>query len=488
MARIALACLLGISSWAHAQPPTPQAIEALVKSALKEWQVPGLALAIVHEDRLIFLRRHGVKELGKPRPVTPDTVFPVASCSKPFTSLAIALLVDEGKLAWDDPVKKYVPFFRLKDPLADANATLRDLLTHRTGVGSHELLWYKAPWDLEERIRKIGKVELESSFRSSFHYQVILFGTAGYAAGKAAGTSWQDLVQRRIFDSLEMKAAFPVFPGDEVDLAVGHRKFADGIKSIPRYPLDRPDPAGSIHASARDLAKFLRFQLGDGTWQGKRLLAANTLAEMHMPQIVIRREGFARVMNPESLQLSYGLGWIVQDYRGKLMVLHGGAIDGFRAHFTLVPQLRLGIVLVNNLDRTFMNLALSNTLVDRFLGAQAKDWNAYYLDIQAQEEAEEKERAKALRAKRKPGTKPTYPLQDYAGQFQDEAYGTCTVTLVEGRLVWSWGNLRCSLEHFQNDKFLANSDTLIDAPAEFRLGKNGGVEALTIIRRVFRKE
>jgi CubicO group peptidase (beta-lactamase class C family) len=453
---------------------------------MKQWRVPGLALAIVHDGRVVYLKGHGVRELGRPEPVTPETVFPTASCTKPFTSLAVGMLVSDGKMTWDDPVQKHVPFFHLSDRLADANVTLRDLLAHRTGVGSHDFLWYKAPWNLAERIRKIGKVELEDSFRSRFHYQAIMFGAAGYAAGTAAGSDWSTVVRQRVFEPLEMKDSSTAFPKVAAQLASPHRQDTAGkITPVNRYPLDEPDPAGSLHSSARDLIKFLRFQLAGGVWQSQRLIRRDILAETHTPQMVIRREGFAEIMNPGTVQISYGLGWIIQDYHGRLLLQHGGAIDGFRAHLTMVPEAKLGIVLLSNLDRGFMNLALSNTLVDQTLGLPYRDWNAYYLAIQAKEQAVEKERAQKLRDIRKKDTRPSLDLKAYVGEYREAAYGTCAISLEDGRLVWSWGSWRCPLEHFESDVFLANADGLVDAPAAFRVAKDGRVSSLSMLGRVF---
>jgi CubicO group peptidase (beta-lactamase class C family) len=488
MKRAALVCILGFvcPAWCNAQAFTPAMIDDLAKDAIKQWRVPGLALAVVHDGRVVYLKGHGVRELGRADPVTPETVFPIASCTKPFTSLAVGMLMDDGKLTWDDPVRKHVPFFHLADPLADANVTLRDLMAHRTGVGSHDFLWYKSPWNLVQRIRKIGKVELEDSFRSRFHYQSIVFGAAGYAAGAAAGSDWSAVVRKRILDPLEMKDSSPAFPKGAAQLAMPHRQDAAGkIAPIGRYPLDEPDPAGSLHASARDLSKFLRFQLAGGTWQGQQLIRRDILAETHAPQIVIRREGFAQIMNPATVQISYGLGWIIQDYHGQLLLQHGGAIDGFRAHLTMVPEARIGIVLLNNLDRGFMNLALSNTLIDQLLGLPYRDWNAYYLAIQAKEQSLEKERARKLRAGRKADTKPSLNLQAYAGMYREAAYGKCVISVKDGRLVWSWGQWRCPLEHFEKDVFLANAEGLVDAPAAFGVAQNGTVSSLTILGRVF---
>ncbi len=462
----------------------------MVKDALKQWQAPGLALVIVQDDRVVYLKGFGVRDLGGAAPVGPDTVFPLASCTKPFTALAVAMLADDGKLGWDDPVRRHVPFFRLADPLADANCTLRDLLCHRTGVGQHDLLWYRAPWLAEERVRKIGLVEPEYPFRAQFQYQTVLFGTAGLAAGRAAGTSWDEVVRGRILEPLGMKTASCIAPGagGRADIAAPHRADAAGkVGRIDRYPLDRPDPAGSIHASARDLGKFLRFQLGDGTWQGRRLVSAENLREPQTSQVVIRMEEFARAVNPETRFLTYGLGWIVQDYRGKQILMHGGAIDGFRAHLTLVPEARLGIGLLSNLDGALLNLALSNQLLDRYLGAPGKDWSGYYHAMQTEERRDAAARGPALRAAAA-GRGPALPLAAYAGAYHDRAYGTCRVAVKDGRLHWSWAALGGPLEPVDGHTFLANAPAVVDAPFTFAAGPDGRAAALQALGRVFRRQ
>ena len=206
-----LACglLLMLPVPSRAAPPDAldaTAVDRIVQEALKAWDVPGVAVAIVRDDNVVYLKGHGVRELGHKDPVTPDTLFPIASCTKSFTTTAMAMLVDEGKMGWDDPVRKHLDYFHLYDPLADANVTLRDLVTHRTGVRGHELLWYRSPWTPEEVVRKMALVKPDRPFRSSFQYQSTMFTAAGLAVGKAAKTSWADFVQRRMLDPLDMKA------------------------------------------------------------------------------------------------------------------------------------------------------------------------------------------------------------------------------------------------------------------------------------------
>jgi CubicO group peptidase (beta-lactamase class C family) len=412
---------------------------------------------------VIYLKGHGVKELDKKDPVTPDTVFPLASCTKAFTTTAMAMLVDEGKVRWDDPVRKHVEFFHLSDPSADALVNLRDLVSHRTGVGTHELLWYRSPWSQEEIIRKIGKVKLEYPFRSGFRYQTTMFTTAGWAVGHASGTSWADFVQKRILDPLEMKNTTLTTTEalKSSDHASPHRRDGDGqVVLIPWYRMDKPEPAGSVNSCARDLCKWIRSQLGDGTVAGKRIVSEKNLQETHTPQNIIHLEGNARDMNPDTIQLSYGMGWVIQDYRGHLQVSHAGAIDGFRAHITLIPKAKIGIVLLNNLDHTQMNLALSNSIVDLLLGLPKKDWNTYLGEQVRKEEVAARERLLEREKMRRTGTKPTLPLKEYTGSYDDPAYGIAKISMDNGQLIWKWSTFANKLEHFQDDTFAIQNELL----------------------------
>src|SRR5205807_2255763 len=191
--------------------------------------------------------------------------------------------------------------------------------------------------------------------------------------------------------------------------------------------------------------------LGDGTWEGKRLISAASLAEPHTAQVVLPLQGAAQAMNPETLFLRYGMGWVVQDYRGKRLVMHGGSIDGFRAHLTLVPDAGLGIALLHNLNCELANLALSNSLVDLFLGLPTRDWISYYGELIEENEQEAAARAKALRDKRGPDKGPPRPLTSYAGTYEDAAYGSCRIEAEAGRLFWVWGNEHVPLEHYEGD-------------------------------------
>ncbi len=473
----------------QAQPPSKAQIKALVQQALDHWQVPGAAVAIIHNDKLYYLEGFGVKEKGKLAPVTPDTVFPIASCSKTLTVTLMAMLVDDGKIWWDDPVRKHLPWFRLADPLADLNVTLRDLLTHRTGLNKHEPLWYKTQLTMEERAKRLQFLEPTFSFRAHFEYQATAYGTAGLAAAQAAKAPWEDLMQKRVFKPLDMKTASAVYPGAAaVDLASPHKLTARGVVNLERYPLDIPDPAGTVHASARDLSKFLQFILRGGvTPEKKRLVSTDSLIEILSSQMVIPRKGLAIALNPQTNVLNYTLGWVAQDYRGKWMLLHGGTVDGFRVQLTLVPEAKLAIVMLNNLDRTWMNFALSNTLVDRFCELPNFDWNKYCESINDEVERITKQSLNAILKSQRKGTNPSLKLEDYAGKYFDPAYGTCEIQVVNGKLHWQWGKVQTPLEHFHFDTFLSKDDPIGTLALTFQLTDTGFPATLRVMERNFRR-
>jgi CubicO group peptidase (beta-lactamase class C family) len=466
-----------------AEPFDPKPVDALIQKALAAWRVPGAAVAIVLDDEVVYLKGHGVREVGGRDPVTPNTVFPLASCSKAFTTTAMAILVDEGKMAWDDPVRKHVPFFRLSDPLADNAVTLRDLLCHRTGLRGHDLFWYRSTWSPEEAVRRAGLLPLDRPFRTAFQYQSTMFTAAGLAVSAAAERPWHEFVKERLLDPLGMSAT--VFTSTDAeksaDRAAGHRVNELGnVVTLPTAPMTTPDAAWTVHSTARDLAQWVRFHLGDGRVGGKRLLSRRNLEETHTPQMAVPLLGVERETHPETLQVSYAMAWVVQDYRGEKLVSHAGALDGIRAHLTLVPRRRLGVVVLANMQGTRMNLALSNAIVDHLLSAPQTDWNRLYLGLRDREAEKAAERAKAWRAQQVRGTTPSHALSEYAGRYEHPAYGTAEVRIDKGVPVWRWQSFSGPLEHFHYETFILHDPTLPDTPVLFKPGPTGEVGSMHV--------
>jgi CubicO group peptidase (beta-lactamase class C family) len=439
----------------QAQTPSEKNLDALVSDALKSFDAPGAAVVIVHEDKVVYQKGVGVRELGKAEPVTESTVFQIASCTKAFLAMLIAMLMGDGLLDWDDPVHKHAPFFRLSDPFADQHVTIRDTLCHRTGLSRHDLLWYKSTLEPEEVIRRIGHVKTTTSLRSNWEYANIPFLTAGTAAALVEKRPLAESLKKRIFEPLGMTTA----SGNAGDFlkatnrAVGYRATEkDQLETIAPLIYDSRG-AGDISASARDLGQWLRFQLGDGTFNGKRLLPAKHFHETHAPQMVVKLTQVQRDSYPEVNQLSYALGWFVQDYRGELVLSHGGSLPGFRTQTMLAPKHKLGIVVMTNRNPSALPEALTRTIVDRFLGLSDRDWNGYYAKLEAKQRAERKKKEAGIQAKRIADTKPSRELKAFAGAYEHPAYGKAEISAGKDGLLIQWSTFKVPLEHWHHDTF-----------------------------------
>jgi CubicO group peptidase (beta-lactamase class C family) len=494
---LAVALCLGLvpRPAAAADKVDADAVSAIVEASRKEWDVPGACLAIVRDDEVVFLKGFGVRELGSDRPVTPDTLFAIASCTKAFTATALATLVDEGKASWDDPVRKHLPEFHLADPLADRKVTLRDLLCHRTGLARGDILWINSPWGRDELIRRLAYLEPEKPFRSTFLYNNIAYSAAGQAAAAAGKTTWEDLVQKRLFEPLGMKTANTSREAvlrAEDHASPHHRNRKGKVEVMDWRDLDNVLPAGGINASGREMAAWVRFQLGDGTWDGKRLVSAENLRETHAPQIVVRLDEAEKALNPDTTQKSYGLGWFIQDYHGRLVVSHTGGLEGFRSRVVLVPKAKLGIVLLTNsgagASQAAMHVAATTNLLDLLLGLKARDWDgACHEFVAAQEEKQQKEKADR-EARRRKGTRPSRELAAYAGVYEDPGYGAVTIVADRDGLRFEWSNFKHPLEHWHYDTFVVRgNEFFVSDEVVFTLDGDGEVASLRFLNVEFKK-
>lgn len=474
---------------AAAAEPEPEAVEKLITDAIKTWEVPGLAIAIVRGDETLLLKGFGHRCAGKPEPVTPDTLFPLASCSKAFTTSLLAMLVDDEVMGWDDPVRKYLPTFKLSDPNADALVVIRDLLCHRTGLGGHDLLWYRAPWGIDDVLRRASFLPLDYPFRAGYRYSTIPFLAAGRAIEQRTGEKWEKLVRKRICEPLGMTGV--AFTSSDIprdaDRAEGHQLGKTGkVESMPPYEMRDPNPAGSVHATARDLASWLKFHISEGRApDGSRLVSVKNLRETHTPQNIIRLEGMPKILNPDTVQLSYAMGWLIYDHRGKKVLSHGGLIDGFRTQLTFLPDENLGIVVLTNLHDTRANASLTNSLIDLYCELPPKDWNRFFKKVVADEAAAKKATTEALNRFRDPNVKPALPLSGYVGEYTHPAYGVATVTMEDKKLVLAWSSFKCPLDHFKGDTFLVSEGFLEEKLVSFGVA-GGRAAALQFIGQEFK--
>lgn len=441
---------------ALAQPAQLQGFDEYVQQALKDWQVPGVAIAVVKDDKIVFAKGYGVREVGKPDPVNERTMFAIGSSSKAFTAAAMAMLVDEGKVKWDDPAVKHLPGFELYDAYASQQMTLRDLLCHRSGLERGDLMWYGSSFDRNEIVRRVRFLKPSWSFRSHFGYQNIMYLAAGQAIAAVSGKSWDDVIKQRIFAPLGMKesnTSINDLKGMN-NVAAPHTKIEEKITAIPWRNIDNIAPAGSINSNVLEMAEWVRLQLGEGSYGGKQLISSGAAKEMHKAHTIIDAEFPWTMVAQEAHFIAYGLGWFLHDYRGRKIVEHGGNIDGMSALVSMVPEEKFGFVILTNMNGSSLREALQYRIIDAFMNQPQKDWSAVILKTIKGVEATAKEAEKKQIEARAKDTKPSLVLEKYAGSYEDDMYGEAKVKFENGKLVAQYGKAFAGeLEHWHYDTF-----------------------------------
>jgi CubicO group peptidase (beta-lactamase class C family) len=446
----------------HAQTEPFPGLDAYVERAMKDWDVPGLSLALVRNDTVVFARGYGVREEGRPERVDENTVFAAASLTKSFTAAAAGILVDRGKLAWDTRVAELLPTFTLRDPWLTEHLTLRDLLTHRTGVERGDWLRHSGQNDRSGVLRRMRYLGSDAQFRGAYLYSSLMYLVAGEAIAARAGIPWDEFVRRELFAPLGMERSttsvcqLPALG----NLATPHERIGEAARPVVRLNLDNGAPAGSINTSAADMARWIRMELAGGVYGGRRIVSDTSLAEMHAIQLPMRIRKTTPDWYPGIRFLGYGMGWVVQDYRGEKLLRHSGWIDGFRSEVALLPGKGFGLVVLTNRggDNNISD-ALRNHIVDRVLGAEPRDWSAQYLGQARDARRAQDEAKRQMYAARAAGTRPALPLAAYTGTYTDSLYGTAVVSQKNGALtVWLGPRNTARMTHWQGDSFLAPWD------------------------------
>ena len=470
---------------AGAQRNAARAIDSYVEASMKTWGVPGVAIAVVRNDSVIFARGYGVREIGKPERVNERTLFAVGSTTKAFTAAAVGMLVDEKKLRWDDPVATFLPGFQLHDPFATRELSVRDLLTHRSGLSRGDRLWYASGYEREEVLRRVRHLRPSWTFRSTYGYQNIMFLAAGQVVQSVTGTSWDDFVTARIFKPLGMTSSTTTVTTLEGrdNLASPHVRIDGEIRPVPWRNLDNVGPAGSINSNAAEMAEWIRLQLGGGTYRGQRLLSREVMREMHAPQIVIRMTEQTEKLYPMTHLMAYGLAWTIKDYRGRKFVGHGGAIDGMRAEVGMLPEEKLGVVVLTNLGGTSYPTAILHRVLDTYLGVPDRDWSTVLRAASKEAEMRADSTRRAIERDRVSGTNPSLPLDRYAGTYADSLYGEVKIAHEGGKLRATFGPMYVgALEHWHFDTFRAVWDNPVFGRAfvTFALDARAKVAGLTV--------
>lgn len=476
--------LIAPASGAAQQREPYAGFDAYVETARKTWKVPGVAISIVRNDSVIYAKGFGVKDITKRDPVTPRTVFAIGSSSKAFTAAGIALLVDEKKVAWDDPAEKYLSGFHLYDPYASRELSIRDLLSHRSGLARGDMLWYGTEFDREEIMRRTRFLAPSWSFRSQFGYQNLMYLAAGELTARVAKTTWDDFIARRIFQPLGMTESNTSIKGlaSMRDVATPHADIEDTVRVIPWRNIDNIAPAGSINSHVTDMAQWVRLQLAKGKYGGRQVISEKQVEEMQTPHTVVPLNGAWKRINPAAHLLTYGLGWFLSDYQGRLVVQHGGNIDGMSALVAMLPEERLGVVVLTNVGGSGLPYVVMHKLWDLHLKTpKPRDWNVEMRRVTDSLLARAREAEKKRETERVANTKPSLPIEQYAGVYADSMYGEIRVRADSGKLKIDRGPaFQGELEHWHFDTFRARwaARSLGTSFVTFRLNAQGKVDDL----------
>ncbi len=453
------------------------AFDAYANQALRDWKCDGFAIAVVEDGKVILSKGYGLRDVKKNLPVTEKTLFAIGSATKSFTVTSLGVLVDQGKLDWDKPVRDYLPDFRMWDQFATERMTARDLVTHRSGLPRHDLMWYNSPFSREQLFERLRYLEPNKDFRTTFQYQNLMFMTAGYLAGHAAGSTWEQLVRKVIFEPLGMTGSnFSVADSQKsADFSLPYKVANDIVVDVPFRNIDSIGPAGSINSNIEDMTKYIMMHLA----KGKGVLSAANETQMMIPQMAIQ----APSPDKELGDLSYGMGFFVTSYRGHKFVHHGGNIDGFSSLVAFLPQDNIGLVILTNQDSSALPAVVAYNVWDRLLGLDQIDWTARVKQQRAMTKASEQAAKQKGYTTQRMGTHPSHDLAEYAGEYEHPGYGIVKIELAGSGLKLDYHGLGGVLKHFHYDVFAVPKDELnpfSQEKVQFHTNLAGDIDSLGI--------
>jgi CubicO group peptidase (beta-lactamase class C family) len=447
------------------------------------WKTTGLSVAVVKDGKVIFKKGYGVTNINNPQPFTTSTIAFCASTTKAMTAACIGMLVDEGKLKWDDKLKNVLPGFRLYDPYVSDELTVRDLLRHNAGLGNGDLLWLFG-YPSNEIIRRMRYMQPAYSMRSSFIYQNLMYVVAGEVIKKVSDTTWNEFISKRIFEPLGMNHTYTLFKNSvaEPSRMTPHFNIGDTIiKPIEAIDYGGYDPAGSVVSCIDDMTKWMIFLQDSTMINGKRLLKAETFTELFKPQAIIPPNEFypTRTLTKPHWT-TYGLGWFQQDYRGKMIQFHTGSLDGAIAIFGMVLEEKLSFYFFGNLDHSELRHALMWKAIDLWsFNDNSRDWSTDLFNHYQNLKDAAKKREQEKEAKRVLNTKPSQPIEKYTGKYSNEIYGDAEIVLVGNVLKLKFpNNIHLTLNHWHYDVFKGVYDYFwfADSWINFGLNDTGSVD------------
>ena len=457
-----------------------------INQALQDWHIPGAAVAVIKGDEVLHQGGYGFRDIEKRLPVTENTRFPIASMTKAFTVMGVALLVDEGLLDWDQPIRDVMPDFRLADDYATQHATLRDLLSHRTGLPRHDAAWYGSDKGIDEIFPELRHLKPTAAFRSAWQYNNLMYETAGLLCVKVSGvSSWYEFIQTRILTVLGMHDSIPKYKKDDEDnanIALPYR-LKNGETTPQKIPFyDNPlGPAGSIYSTLKDITTWLKVHTHAGQHNGQPFVSPYGLQQMHTPHMLMPATAAQQAMFNNNLY-SYGMGWFIEPYKGVTLIHHGGNIDGFSVMGAFVPQEQLAIAILTNVDGKGLRTALMYEALDRALGVEGKDWSQEILKrnnetVTAALKANEQTAAESV-----VGVSPSHDLADYVGSYEQPGYCDIDIKLDGSELqakfygAW-WPFIHCHYDVFEIDMSSRHDEKLT---VSFSLDNHGIIHSINV--------
>jgi CubicO group peptidase (beta-lactamase class C family) len=433
--------------------------DSYMDQVLKDWNAPGIGIGIVMGDKLVFAKGYGFRDYGKKLPYTTNTTQPIASNSKLFTAVAVGLLVEEGKLRWDEPIKQFVPTIRFYNDELDRSVTIRDMLSHRTGVTRHDSIWYKSAFTRRELWDRLRYLEPAAPMRTKFLYNNLMFTAAGQVVEELSGQTWEQFVQKRIFDPLGMSRSTLTIEdnimGPEPAVPYSERRDSTELYKQPYYTAEVAiAPAGAINSNVQDLSRWVIALLNGGKVDGKQVIPAAVLRETMAPSLGLPNNALESRGWGENLNSYYGMGRTVSSYRGHLLAVHGGDLPGFHSQISIMPNDNIGVIVLVIGDHVApMYNGLTYNIYERLLGLSLTPWSERLNEVRLKNKAAGTKARAVGDAGRVAGTKPSHPLDDYVGEFAHPAYGVVKVTRGDKELAFEFNTIKMPLSHFHYDRF-----------------------------------
>ena len=434
-------------------------LDAYIRKGVSDYSVAGVAIGIVSDTAVLFQKGYGVLRETNSEAVTPESLFPIGSCTKAFTCACLGMLVDVHTVAWDDKVVKYLPDFATADPCVASQLTIRDVLSHRTGLGNGngDLLLFGTHYARNELVEKIRTLQMKDGFRERYGYNNLMYLVAGQIIEKVSNERWEEFIEKRLFKTIGMGHTTTDLG---ISLQTDHLAFPhneQGALSSYWNIFDTSvGPSGSIVSTIADMNAWMQLLLNKGKRNGQQVLAGNTVKEMFSPQTTMQVNSFWK-HNGVNFE-AYGLGWKLNDYGGSLVAEHTGGGAGFICDMFLIPEKKIGVVILTN-QMTWLASALQYYIVDRILGKTERDWSAEMLGYYKEEMKKAKQDKESLLQKRSIGTHPSVALARYRGVYRDKVYGTAAITMKSDSLQFRFtpaeGFYDCTLEHWEHDTFKA---------------------------------